>query len=938
MTPEVVAQGATPLPLDGTDQIWLVVAGAVDVFAMLPGGGRRHVFSAEAGDLLPPIAGGAGASLVAVGLGATQLQPLQAADLPAHAAAVDRVVRVLAAAFAPSAHAVLHALLESGTETTLAADRRAGVRERVAWVRHLEGASRLFGTAVSAEDGLVPLQGLTLTTTAASTLEVVDTETALSRGAGATGLRFLAAALRLSLVADLAAQETATTHRLQLRAATDARTWQGALTALADLLAPDGPPPAPATTARDAALAACRVVGQAAGINFREPPRWETDKAKDTLPAICRASHVRSRRVALRAGWWTHDAGPLLAYRAEGGAPVALLSSTPGAYVAVDPAAGTREPVTPEIAATLEPFAVTFYRPLPGDARTLRDLFVYVAPLLRADAGRIAVAALASGLLALVIPVATAQIFNQVIPNARSRDLLTLFAALVASAIGTALFDVTRAFALTRSEGRVAGALQAALVDRLLALPVPFFRKYAVGDLSQRASAVQQLQDTISTVALTTMLTSAFAVVNIGVLVFYDWQLAGMAVALLAVAFTVYATLLGASMRLERAHQEVQGRVAGLVFQMISGIGKLRVSASEGRVFAVWARSFAEQRALAHRAGVWRAALNVFNDVLPVTCSATLYAVAGWMLFRRDHTFATGDFVAFNSAFGALFAAGAALSNTVGTLVAAVPILERARPIVATAPEVAERMGDPGALRGHIEGLHLSFRYQPDGPMVLDDVSFEAKPGQFVAFVGPSGSGKSTTLRLLLGFEAPETGTVYYDGQDLASLDISAIRNHQIGVVLQTSRLLSGDIFTNIVGTTTLTQDDAWEAAEAAGLADDIRDMPMGMHTMISEGGTTLSGGQRQRLLIARALVRKPRIILFDEATSALDNRTQETVTRTLELSNATRFVIAHRLSTIRRADRIYVMEHGRVVEQGDFDELARGSGLFARLIARQRA
>jgi ABC-type bacteriocin/lantibiotic exporter with double-glycine peptidase domain len=231
----------------------------------------------------------------------------------------------------------------------------------------------------------------------------------------------------------------------------------------------------------------------------------------------------------------------------------------------------------------------------------------------------------------------------------------------------------------------------------------------------------------------------------------------------------------------------------------------------------------------------------------------------------------------------------------------------------------------------------VSFRYGADGPPILEDVSLSVEPGEFVALVGPSGSGKSTLLRLLLGFDSPSTGTVYYDGHDLASVDVSAVRG-QIGVVLQSSRLMAGDVFTNIVGSAPLTMDEAWAAAEMAGVADDIRAMPMGMHTLVSDGASTLSGGQRQRLLIARALVRRPRLVFFDEATSALDNRSQEIVSRSLERTNATRLVIAHRLSTIRHADRILVIERGHVVQAGSFDALARQPGLFAQLIARQVA
>jgi ATP-binding cassette subfamily C protein len=216
-------------------------------------------------------------------------------------------------------------------------------------------------------------------------------------------------------------------------------------------------------------------------------------------------------------------------------------------------------------------------------------------------------------------------------------------------------------------------------------------------------------------------------------------------------------------------------------------------------------------------------------------------------------------------------------------------------------------------------------------------VSLQCRPGEFVALVGPSGSGKSTLLRLLLGFEAPEAGAIRYDRRDLAALDARAVRR-QIGTMLQNGRLLAGDIFTNIVGASTLTLEDAWAAARLAGLDEDIRQLPMGMHTVLSDGASTLSGGQRQRLLIARAIVHKPRLLFFDEATSALDNRTQEIVGESLERLAVTRLVIAHRLSTIQKADRIYVLERGRIVESGTYRELMQRRGVFAALARRQLA
>jgi ABC-type bacteriocin/lantibiotic exporter with double-glycine peptidase domain len=324
----------------------------------------------------------------------------------------------------------------------------------------------------------------------------------------------------------------------------------------------------------------------------------------------------------------------------------------------------------------------------------------------------------------------------------------------------------------------------------------------------------------------------------------------------------------------------------------------------------------------------------VFTAAYPVLASLVLFGVMALSLDPRPPI---GALLAINAAFGQFVAAALALSEVLPALLLVVPAYERARPILRAAPEVETGQVAPGELSGAIAVDRVSFRYTADGPLVLDDVSLEFGPGEFVALVGASGSGKSTLLRLLLRFESPAAGAVFYDGHDLALLDARAVRR-QIGTVLQSGRLMSGDILTNIVGASSLTVDDAWAAARMARLDEDIEAMPMGMHTIIGEGGSTLSGGQRQRLLIARAIVGRPRMVFFDEATSALDNRTQDVVTRSLEELAATRVVIAHRLSTVVNADRIYVLQNGRVVESGTYRQLMQQRGVFAGLARRQIA
>ena len=298
----------------------------------------------------------------------------------------------------------------------------------------------------------------------------------------------------------------------------------------------------------------------------------------------------------------------------------------------------------------------------------------------------------------------------------------------------------------------------------------------------------------------------------------------------------------------------------------------------------------------------------------------------------------TGRFLAFSSAFGQFLAAMLSLTAVFVSILQIVPIFQRAQPILDAEPEVGTGKADPGIITGDVEINHVSFRYRPDGPLILDDLSIHINPGEFVAFVGPSGSGKSTIMRLLMGFEAPSSGTIYYDDrQDLSDLDVRSIRR-QVGVVLRHSQLMPGDIQANILGNSGYTVTDAWDAARMAGIDEDIKSMPMGMFTAVSEGISTLSGGQRQRLMIARALVSKPRVVFFDEATSALDNHTQAMVSRSLEALQATRIVIAHRLSTIRMADHIYVIRAGRIVQHGTYDELIANDGPFLELAKRQLA
>ena len=473
--------------------------------------------------------------------------------------------------------------------------------------------------------------------------------------------------------------------------------------------------------------------------------------------------------------------------------------------------------------------------------------------------------------------------------------------------------------------------------DRLLKLRTNFFRQYSIGDLNSRVSAISAIRRRLSGNVLQSLFVGLFSLLNLGLLFYYSASLATLA---LVVALIVMGVTVGTGVFLIRIHKQqmqLEGEIGGMLVQLINGVPKLRVAGAETRAFAHWGRKYSQQLRLVRSPQRIEDGVSVFNAILPTLTTVALFLLAS-TLVGGDTGLTPGMFIAFNVAYGTFIGGATSLSLTALEVLDVIPLWQRSQPILAAEPEVNRDKADPGRLTGSIQVEQVSFRYRDDGPLILNQVSVEAKPGEFIALVGPSGSGKSTIFRLLLGFETPITGSVYFDGQDLAGLDVSAVRR-QLGVVLQNGRISAGSIFDNIAGGALISLEDAWLAAERSGLADDLRAMPMKLHTVVSEGGGNLSGGQRQRLIIARALALKPRVLLLDEATSALDNRTQAIVSQSLDELKVTRIVVAHRLSTIRNADRIYVLEAGKVVQQGSFEELAADqAGLFAKLIKRQIA
>jgi ATP-binding cassette subfamily C protein len=941
-----------PFALDDPTQAFFVESGSIDVFSVPPApsdgtpGPRRYLWTVSQGESLFGFEPSTSRAhlLVAVCAPGTRLRRVPLREVEARALAEDWVFTALVEGFvhrlagAMVLRPELDVMLKEGT-ASVPRGKSAGTLGDLVWVRHDSGESRFGGVPdlpLGPEDPPLPLcKGMWLeAATDDVQLAVFDTRVCLNSGEAFHGFDRLRALFGTVVARIAELEDHAELERLDRKSQADKRTRAQSLAGLASVLT--GPSLEAAIGGEsDPLLRACRVVGEIDGITFKAPPRWESAaRVRDPLAAICRASRVRSRRVTLRGEWWKKDSGNLVAFVDRTSAPIALVYNRRG-YELVEPSSMSRVAVDQGVASALNWEAYTFYRPLPDKPVAGGDFVRRIAEEARPELRFIVLMALAAGLLQLLIPMAMDRMLGQIVPNALKGQVWTLFLALVGVHVGIALFNLTRAFTLARAEGRSNASLQAAVVDRMLALPVPFFRDNPVGELTGRALTINAARATLTGAAPVTVLAGIFSILYLILLVWYNWRLSLVALAMMILSLVIVLYFAKRTVRTQRENLAVQGKVSALVYQMISGIAKLRVAAAEGRLFARWAERFREQAELDHKSHAYQNAIKVYNDVLPVLSSLALFWIAGYLV-RTGHIIDTSTFIAFNAAYGSLFASLTQLSDTVVNVMGVQPIIERAKPILDVVPEVEAAKPDPGALAGRIEVYHVTFAYKQGGPLVLDDVSFSAMPGEYVALVGPSGSGKSTTLRMLLGFEEPDSGVVYYDGQDLRAVDLSGVRS-QIGVVLQNSRLMSGSVFDNIVGSAPLTIDEAWTAAEMAGLSDDIKEFPMGLHTVVAEGGANLSGGQQQRLLIARALVRRPRMIFFDEATSALDNRTQEQVSQSLDRLNATRVVIAHRLSTIRNADRIYVMEKGRVTQAGSFEELATQKGLFRDLMARQR-
>lgn len=936
-----------PLLLDDRQKLWQVQSGAMAVFAVcaernsegtavehgVPKGKRRYLFTIKAGEAMFSAQFNT-VQLLAVALEDTELAPVEKLDR----GLIDRWIDHLGSAVTEIMSPQLPTPFEPVGCGVLAAGEVFQPMQPV-WVQVLQGDAAFLGlSTLNVAAGRIPLQR-NLWIRAIDTVVEVDycytssitDDEILLNGIHQLQLFVLAAIEQLEQFDQQ--QESA---RFQAR---EHLNTQAITTTLSDLAtvfnSNQSESSKPALNAEDALLIAAGAVGRFLDIQIRPSAKSEDlQRVRDPLDAIARASRIRMRRITLRDQWWQQDCGAFLAYMIEDERPVALIPVSETQYDLIDPLLHVRKRCDRQTALTLSPTAYTFYRPLPEKLKALSLLKFATQGHLK-ELLTLILTGVAATILGMITPQAIAILMDHAIPDANRSLLFQIGLALFATTLGTTLFQFTQGLAVTRLETFADSTTQAAVWDRLLNLKVTFFRNYSIGDLSTRVSVISQIRAKLSGTILKSLFSSMFSLLNLGLLFYYSAPLALIAVgvALLNSGVTIVAGIL--TLRQVRPLLDQQGKLFGMMVQIINGVTKFRVAGAESRAFAYWGQHYHKQLKLTLNTEAIEDQLTVINHVLAAFTPALLFACSVYFI-QNTGSLSTGTFLAFHAAFGTFIAGMTTLSTTIVDVLEVLPMWERAQPILQATPEIDATKADPGRLSGRIELDRIVFRYKEDGAITLNDVSLQAEPGEFIALVGPSGSGKSTLLRLLLGFDTPESGAIRYDGQELAGLDVYAVRR-QLGVVLQNSRVMSASIFENIASSALITMDEAWEAARMSGLIDDIATMPMKLHTVVSEGGTNLSGGQRQRLLIARALARRPKILLFDEATSALDNRTQAIVSESLDRLNVTRIVIAHRLSTIRNADRIYVLDHGRIVQQGSFDELATVPGLFRQLIDRQQ-
>lgn len=651
-----------------------------------------------------------------------------------------------------------------------------------------------------------------------------------------------------------------------------------------------------------------------------------------TIENISRISHFTIRKIVLEENWFKKDLGPILVYSKDEDNLYACIPTKFG-YMMYDPATEKREAVTFTKAKEMSFRGYMCYRPFESKKLNMKELIKFgFDSINKRDIIRLLLMTLLGSLIGLLIPTLNQQLYDTYIPVGASNALIQMCMVIFAFMIGNVTFSIVKNLSSFRITSRITYNVQSATYDRLFNLPESFFRKYDSGDLASRVLGVGELINNIIGMIISSALTLIFAIVYVSKMISYSPFLTVISTIMLVlyVIFSVVMTL--KTVKYEKECMELGGKSNAILYQLLNGISKIRIAGVEDRALLEYLKPYIKLR----EKGIKTDKIELFIETVSTIIESLFSVILYVLLIKGNIGLSLGSFLAFNTAFGSFSSSIMSLASTVVSINQIKPMYERIRPIMETLPELDDSKELPGELNGEIDISNVSFSYDESLGNVLNSVNIHIKPGEYVGLVGSSGCGKSTLLKLLLGFEKPTNGKIYYDGRDIESIDKRELRK-KLGVVLQEGKLISGSIFENITITApNATYDDVMATIKEVGLEEDISEMPMGLHTVLSEDCGTISGGQQQRILIARAIVGKPKILFFDEATSALDNITQAKVCESLDKLNATRLVIAHRLSTIMNCDRIIVLDKGQIAEEGTYEQLMKEKGLFYELAHRQ--
>ena len=811
-------------------------------------------------------------------------------------------------------------------------------KDQIQWIITEEGTPNILGkTEIQLTPSSPPFplsDKVWLTITGKNVLTSIFTKELIEKNLWEKAISSFREHLFCYLISSINEREEKETQRILYRKTLEEKFLDSTLHHLSDIFEKH-PMPAVDDSANHL-IQACQIIGYFSDVFFIIPSYLSApEHLFSTLNELCEHSSIRYHKVKLEKNWWKKDTGNLLAFLKEENTPVALIKKAKG-YDIINPKTKERKNIDPSIANELVENAFLFFRPLPEEKISGKKVIKFCIFNKKKDLLTLFLLGLISIFLALYVPIANGLIFNRVIPFFDTNLLKQIALGLFSAAIGSAIFSFTSSFAALRLQNWSNIRLQTALMDRLLRLPVSFFRKFTIGDLLKRVFSITEIRSLLSSSVFSSLFSGIFSFLYLFIMLFYSWQLTLLSIGILSIGLLINCICIYKKIKIDTYVLEKQGKFNSFILEAISGLEKVRLTGSENILFSKWGDRYAHIKKQNLRSNNIGNLMQAWNTMLPAFGLFCIFA-GGVFLTLKGKNFQLGNFIAFNAAFGSF---SSALYQTSITAITSfgmiIPRWKRASVILQEKTEERENKFDPGRLKGFISVENLHFRYDEQSPFILQNISLEIQPGEFIAIIGSSGCGKSTFIRLLLQFNLPTIGSIYYDGKNLSELDVTKVRK-QLGVVLQDASILSGSIEENLICGGIYTKEQIEKASQLTGFDEVLKDFPMGLQTFLTEGGKNLSGGQKQLLLITRALIGNPKILIFDEATNALDNRTQEKVMKNIESLKITRITIAHRLSTVYNADRIYVFSDGKIESSGTFNELLTQSKLFASFIKKQQ-